>query len=118
MLEIKDLNKSYGDKQVLKGINCKLDNGVYGLLGPNGAGKSTLMNIITTNLKASSGTVLWNEKNIYKDKDSYLSILGYMPQQQGLYNGFTGYMFLNYIAVLKDISKNEIKQEIDRVVKM
>lgn len=38
MLEIKDLNKSYGDKQVLKGINCKLDNGVYGLLGPNGAG--------------------------------------------------------------------------------
>lgn len=75
------------------------------------------MNIITTNLKASSGTVLWNEKNIYKDKDSYLSVLGYMPQQQGLYNGFTGYMFLNYIAVLKDISKNEIKQEIDRVVK-
>lgn len=117
MLEIKNLNKSYGKHKVLKGINCKLDNGVYGLLGPNGAGKSTLMNIITTNLKSDSGTVLWDGKNINEDKDSYLSILGYMPQQQGLYNGFTGYMFLNYIAVLKSIPKKEMKSEIDRVVK-
>lgn len=117
MLEIKNLNKSYGKHKVLKGINCKLDNGVYGLLGPNGAGKSTLMNIITTNLKADSGAVLWDGKNIYEDRDSYLSILGYMPQQQGLYNGFTGYMFLNYIAVLKSIPKKEMKSEIDRVVK-
>lgn len=117
MLEIKELNKSYGERLVLKGINCKLDNGVYGLLGPNGAGKSTLMNIITTNLKSDSGAVLWDGKNIYEDKDAYLSILGYMPQQQGLYNGFTGYMFLNYIAVLKNISKKDMKDEIDRVVK-
>ena len=117
MLEINNLNKSYGSKQVLKGITLKLDNGVYGLLGPNGAGKSTLMNIITTNLKCDSGTVLWNGKSIYENRDNYLSILGYMPQQQGLYNGFTGYMFLNYIAVLKDIPKNSIKSEIERVVK-
>ncbi len=116
MLEIKELNKSYGTKKVLKGITCKLENGVYGLLGPNGAGKSTLMNIITTNLKADSGEILWNGKNIYENRDAYLKILGYMPQQQGLYNGFTGYMFLNYIAVLKDIPKNEIKDEIERVV--
>ena len=117
MLEINNLNKSYGSKQVLKGITLKLDNGVYGLLGPNGAGKSTLMNIITTNLKYDSGTVLWDGKSIYENRDNYLSILGYMPQQQGLYNGFTGYMFLNYIAVLKDIPKREIKSEIERVVK-
>lgn len=116
MLEIKELNKCYGTKQVLKGITCKLENGVIGLLGPNGAGKSTLMNIITTNLKADSGDILWNGKNIYEDQDSYLKILGYMPQQQGLYNGFTGYMFLNYIAVLKGIPKSAIKNEIKRVV--
>lgn len=116
MLEIKELCKSYGNKQVLKGITCKLENGIYGLLGPNGAGKSTFINIITTNLNADSGDILWNGKNIYENKDAYLNILGYMPQQQGLYNGFTGYMFLNYIAVLKDISKNEIKSEIERVV--
>jgi len=115
MLEIKDLCKSYGSKKVLKNINCKLSNGVYGLLGPNGAGKSTLMNIITTNLKADSGSILWNGKEINKLGNDYRGILGYMPQQQGLYNGFTGYMFLNYIAVLKDIPKNSMKDEIKRV---
>jgi ABC-type multidrug transport system ATPase subunit len=115
MLEIKNLNKSYGDKLVLKNINCKLINGVYGLLGPNGAGKSTLMNIITTNLKADSGSILWDGNEIRDLGKDYLSILGYMPQSQGFYDGFTGYMFLNYIAVLKDIPKKEIKFEIDRV---
>jgi len=117
MLEIKDLNKSYGSKQVLKNINCKLTNGVYGLLGPNGAGKSTLMNIITTNLKADSGNILWEGRNVDKLGDDYRDILGYMPQGQGLYNGFTGYMFLNYIAVLKGVSKKDIKTEIERVTK-
>lgn len=117
MLEIKDLNKSYGSKQVLKNINCKLTNGVYGLLGPNGAGKSTLMNIITTNLKADSGSILWEGRNVDKLGDDYRDILGYMPQGQGLYNGFTGYMFLNYIAVLKGVSKKDIKTEIERVTK-
>ncbi len=117
MLEIKDLNKSYGSKQVLKNINCKLTNGVYGLLGPNGAGKSTLMNIITTNLKADSGNILWEGRNVDKLGDDYRDILGYMPQGQGLYNVFTGYMFLNYIAVLKGVSKKDIKTEIERVTK-
>ena len=115
MLEIKDLCKSYGSKKVLNNINCKLSNGVYGLLGPNGAGKSTLMNIVTTNLKADSGSILWDDKEIDKLGNDYRGILGYMPQQQGLYNGFTGYMFLNYIAVLKDIPKNSMKDEIKRV---
>ena len=117
MLEIKELNKSYGSKQVLKNINCKLTNGVYGLLGPNGAGKSTLMNIITTNLKADFGSILWEGRNVDKLGDGYRDILGYMPQGQGLYNGFTGYMFLNYIAVLKGVSKKDIKTEIERVTK-
>ena len=115
MLEIKNLNKRYGNKPVLKNIHCKLTNGVYGLLGPNGAGKSTLMNIITTNLKADSGEILWDGNTIEKLGDDYRKILGYMPQQQGLYNGFTGYMFLNYIAVLKDIPKKDIKFEIKKV---
>lgn len=117
MLEIRNVNKCYGKKVVLKNINCKLVNGVYGLLGPNGAGKSTLMNIITTNLKADSGEIFWNGDSIKKLGDDYRSIIGYMPQGQGLYNGFTGYLFLNYIAVLKDIPKNDIKSEINRVVK-
>ena len=65
-LTIDSLRKSYGQKEALKGVSFTLYQGIYGLLGPNGSGKSTLMNILTGNLKATSGTVLWNEQEIAK----------------------------------------------------
>ena len=117
MLEIRNLSKSYGKKVALNNINLKFDNGLYGLLGPNGAGKSTLMNIITDNLKADNGEILWNGMDYQKLGAKYREILGYMPQQQGLYNGFTGKRFLNYIAVLKDIPKKEILLQIEESAK-
>lgn len=117
MLEIRNLSKSYGKKVALNNINLKFDNGLYGLLGPNGAGKSTLMNIITDNLKADNGEILWNEIDYQTLGVKYREILGYMPQQQGLYNGFTGKRFLNYIAVLKDIPKKEILLQIEESAK-
>ena len=117
MLEIRNLSKSYGKKVALNNINLKFDNGLYGLLGPNGAGKSTLMNIITDNLKADNGEILWNGMEYQKLGVKYREILGYMPQQQGLYNGFTGKRFLNYIAVLKDIPKKEILLQIEESAK-
>ena len=117
MLEIRNLSKSYGKKLALNNINLKFDNGLYGLLGPNGAGKSTLMNIITDNLKADNGEILWNGMDYQKLGVKYREILGYMPQQQGLYNGFTGKRFLNYIAVLKDIPKKEILLQIEESAK-
>ncbi|SRR5699024_2944946 len=117
MLEIRNLSKSYGKKVALNNINLKFDNGLYGLLGPNGAGKSTLMNIITDNLKADNGEILWNGIDYQKLGVKYREILGYMPQQQGLYNGFTGKRFLNYIAVLKDIPKKEILLQIEESAK-
>lgn len=117
MLEIRNLSKSYGKKVALNNINLKFDNGLYGLLGPNGAGKSTLMNIITDNLKANNGEILWNGIDYQTLGVKYREILGYMPQQQGLYNGFTGKRFLNYIAVLKDIPKKEILLQIEESAK-
>ena len=117
MLEIRNLSKSYGKKVALNNINLKFDNGLYGLLGPNGAGKSTLMNIITDNLKADNGEILWNGIDYQTLGVKYRVILGYMPQQQGLYNGFTGKRFLNYIAVLKDIPKKEILLQIEESAK-
>lgn len=117
MLEIRNLSKSYGKKVALNNINLRFDNGLYGLLGPNGAGKSTLMNIITDNLKADNGEILWNGIDYQTLGVKYREILGYMPQQQGLYNGFTGKRFLNYIAVLKDIPKKEILLQIEESVK-
>ena len=117
MLEIRNLSKSYGKKVALNNINLKFDNGLYGLLGPNGAGKSTLMNISTDNLKADNGEILWNGIDYQTLGVKYREILGYMPQQQGLYNGFTGKRFLNYIAVLKDIPKKEILLQIEESAK-
>lgn len=113
MLEIIGVCKSYGKKPALNDIHIKMEPGVYGLLGPNGAGKSTLMKIITDNLTPDKGEVLWNGKSIFKKNQAYRKILGYAPQQQGLYDNFTGRKFLGYMAALKDISKNQIVKEIE-----
>lgn len=115
MLKIEGLTKRYGKKTALDNISAEFDTGVYGLLGPNGAGKSTLMNIITLGLNFDSGNVYWNNEPIEKAANKYRSILGFMPQQQGLYDGFTGFAFLNYMATLKDVPKKNIKSEIARV---
>ena len=113
MLEIIGVCKSYGKKTVLNNIHIKMEPGVYGLLGPNGAGKSTLMKIITDNLIPDKGEVLWNGKSIIKKNQTYRKILGYAPQQQGLYDNFTGRKFLGYMAALKDIPKNQATKEIE-----
>ncbi len=117
MLELEHISKEYKNKKALKDVNLIFENGIYGLLGPNGAGKSTLMNIITENLSADQGKILWNGQENTKLGVKYREILGYMPQQQGLYNGFTGKRFLNYIAVLKDIPKEKIQEDILKVAK-
>lgn len=115
MLEIRKVSKCYGKKKALDSICVTLENGLYGLLGPNGAGKSTLMHIITDNLLPDEGSILWNHKEYLTLGNRYREILGYMPQQQGLYPGFTARRFLNYMAVLKDVPKDKILTEIERV---
>ena len=115
MLEIKNVSKRYGDKYALQDISLTLTAGVYGLLGPNGAGKSTLMNIITENLAPDSGEVCWDGTAIKKQGAQYRSLLGYAPQQQGLYESFTGRRFLSYMGTLKAIPKKEMASEIQRV---
>ena len=117
MLEMIGVCKSYGKKPALNDIHIKMKPGVYGLLGPNGAGKSTLMKIITDNLTPDKGEVLWKGKSIFKKNQAYRKILGYAPQQQGLYDTFTGRKFLGYMAALKDIPKNQITEEIEMSAK-
>ena len=95
-LEITNISKTYkkGAVKALDDFSVTLTPGVYGLLGPNGAGKSTLMNIITDNLNSDSGKVLYNDEDIKKLGKNYRTVLGYMPQQQGLYDDFTHNRFL------------------------
>jgi len=115
MLEVKNLSKSYNNKTVLKHINLTVTNGLYALLGPNGAGKSTFIHIITDNLRPDSGEILYNGISTVKQGVKFRKILGFMPQQQGLYDSFTGRRFLGYMAALKQIPKGQIKDEIERV---
>ena len=115
-LEIRSLVKHYGKKKALKGINATLTEGVYGFLGPNGAGKSTFMNILTGNLKATSGQILCDGKDIREMGREFRGILGYMPQQQALYPNFTAEGFLAYLAALRDMKRSEAAERIPQVL--
>jgi len=128
MLYIKNISKKYINKHksstkkelsitILNCISFEVTNGLFGLLGPNGAGKSTLINIVTGGLKQSSGLILWNGVNINRLGKKYRKILGYMPQQQNLYDSFTGRQFLTYMCALKEIPKNSISLEVEQVAK-
>ena len=116
-LRLINIKKSYnnGKTFAVNDFSVRLTPGVYGLLGPNGAGKSTLMNIITDNLRADSGSVLLNGKDILTLGADYRDLLGYMPQQQGLYDSYTGRRFLAYMAALKEIPRKAVPAEVDRV---
>ena len=109
IIELKNLSKSYGNKQALKNISLELTPGIYGLLGPNGAGKSTMMNIITGNLKQTDGDILFNGKDIGSSGKSFRRRIGYCPQQQTLYPGFTAEQFLFYMASLHGMNKKKAR---------
>ncbi len=117
-LTINHLTKSYdgGKTLALNDFTKTFYPGVYGLLGPNGAGKSTLMNMMTQNLKPDGGEILWNGKKIDNMGKDYRALLGYMPQQQNLYDGFTGEEFLWYMASLKGLSKKRAGERIDSLL--
>lgn len=118
VLKITDLTKNYGNFTALNKFTYEFTPGVYGLLGPNGAGKSTLMNIITDNLKATSGDITFDGKKVFEMGADFRKILGFMPQQQGLYPNFTLERFLYYMAALKGMKKQEAKEDIDRLLKL
>ena len=102
-------------KQALAGVSFTLGPGLYGLLGPNGAGKSTLINIITGSLQADGGTVRWCGKSARALDIRFRRVLGYMPQQQGLYDSYTGRRFLSYMCALKEIPAKDVPVQVARV---
>lgn len=117
-LEIKNLNKTYSNGiQALKDINLSIPNGMFGLLGPNGAGKSTLMRTIATLQEADTGTIIYGDINVLTQKDEVRKILGYLPQEFGVYPKVSCEALLTHLAVLKGISnKKERKQLIESLL--
>ena len=105
MLVIRDLKKTYSSGvQALKGINLDLSPGVFGLLGPNGSGKTTLMKIMATLLEPDSGTIEMNGADLLTQKMHTRRMLGYLPQDFGLYPTLTAWQMLDYIAKLKGVT--------------
>ena len=95
-------------------MSFTLGPGLYGLLGPNGAGKSTLLSIITGGLSQDSGSVLWCGKSARALDVKFRRALGFMPQQQGLYDSYTGRRFLAYLCALKEIPAKETAAQVER----
>ena len=118
-LELNNISKTYknGNVKAVTEFSTAFTPGVYGLLGANGAGKSTIMNMITGNLRPDTGSIFWNGEQISKEPRNYFSILGYMPQQQGLYGEFTAKRFMWYMASLKGISKEEAARQIPELLR-
>ena len=105
MLIIKDLTKTYSSGvRALRGVSLGLSPGVFGLLGPNGSGKTTLMKIVATLLEPDSGTIEMNGIDLISRKGHTRRMLGYLPQDFGLYPTLTAWQMLDYLAKLKGIT--------------
>lgn len=115
-LEIQQVCKTYGKKEVLHSVNTTFQEGIYGILGPNGAGKTTLLKLITGIEETTTGEILWNQRSIKVQKKEYLDELGYSPQYPEFYKNFTVLEFLNYMCVLKKIPKSERRIRCENVL--
>lgn len=115
MITVKDLNKYYGSKQVLNDVDFSVKRGeVLGFLGPNGAGKTTTMRIITGFISANSGSVTIDDESIEDKSLSIREKIGYLPENNPLYDSLRIYEYLKFIASIKQVSKPQ--EEIKRVV--
>ena len=116
-LELQGLTKHYKDF-TLGPLDLTLPGGtICGLIGENGAGKSTLINLITDNVKRETGEILCDGEDILKLGAAYRKRIGYMPQQQNMYNGYSAIAFLKYIAAIKGIPSKEASIEIENLLK-
>ena len=120
-LKLDKVTKSYGTNLALNSFSATLEPGIHALLGPNGSGKSTLMNIITDNLKADSGEILFEDdsgicENVLDMGVHFREKLGFMPQYPGLYPNFTVERFMWYMAALKGLPKEKAKADIPEIL--
>lgn len=97
--------------KALKGVSFEIENGMFGLLGPNGAGKSTLMRIICGILEPSYGQITINGFDIKEKREELQGLIGYLPQEFGMYENLTAWEFLNYMAILKKINHRETREQ-------
>ncbi len=125
MLKIENLSKTYPNGvQALKNVSLEIPRGMFGLLGPNGAGKSTLMRTIATLQEADEGTISFSDSgggnlDVLKDKEEVRKLLGYLPQEFGVYPRISAGAMLDHFAVLKGLTKaKERKEVVEHLLRM
>jgi len=112
-LKISDLSKTYSNGvQALKNVSLTIPTGMFGLLGPNGAGKSTLMRTIATLQEADSGSIMLDGLDVLKEKHEVRKILGYLPQEFGVYPKISSETLLDHFAVLKGVANKKERKEL------
>ena len=113
-LQITNLTKTYSNGvKALNGINLKITNGMFGLLGSNGAGKSSLMRTIASLQEPSSGSIQFNDIDVVIEPQEVRKVLGYLPQEFGVYPKISAEKLLNHLAILKGIiNKKERKEQV------
>jgi len=118
-LQIENLSKQYGRGTLaLRNFTLELGTGVLGLLGPNGAGKTTLMSILATITRPSQGRVLWNGVDVASDPNSLRAVLGYLPQDFGVYPNLNAVEFLEYLAAVKGLDATTSRRRIDELLNL
>jgi len=119
-LSISNLSKTYKNGvKALNNIDLEIGEGMFGLLGPNGAGKSSLMRTISTLQQADTGTIQFNDINVFEDPLALRKVLGYLPQEFGVYPNVQAHKLLDYFAGLKGItSKTDRKKIVEYVLEV
>jgi ABC-2 type transport system ATP-binding protein len=118
-LTIDRVSKRYGRNTLaLQDFSLELGSGVLGLLGPNGAGKTTLMSILATITRPTSGTIRWNGTDLATDPNAIRSVLGYLPQDFGVYPNLNAVEFLEYLAAVKGLDATAARRRIDELLNL
>lgn len=117
MISIDNISKSFGDIHALKNVSLNLAPGLFGLLGPNGAGKSTLMRTMATLQTPDTGQIMLEGEDIAQNPNAMRNVLGYLPQDFGVYPRMSADALLDHIAILKGVhNKADRKAQIDKLL--
>lgn len=113
VLKINNLSKTYPNGvKALDNVTIEIENGMFGLLGPNGAGKSSLMRTLATLQEADSGSAFLDDLDIFKEPTELRKVLGYLPQEFGVYPRITAEQLLDHMCILKGITQNTQRKEL------
>ena len=119
MITVANLTKRYGQLTAVDAISFQVKRGeIFGLLGPNGAGKSTFMRMLATITKPTDGKILWNDADVVKSPDTLRAVLGYLPQDFGVYPNLNAIEFLEYMAAIKGLDSASTKKRIDELLQV